>query len=144
MNSRFLLLSFVLFSFLFSYKVEFVEKFSKFIIPNQKVILLTKQIPIEYSPKIYSEKGTILLDYEKADQFIRNSFYLPKGVEVKELKVGVLDKDRFRLEIIDKIKRKYRGCRVEKLIFLNDDIETIYFKPKNVTIKTKVELNCQK
>jgi hypothetical protein len=125
---------------LFAFEVEFNDTFTKFIIPQKKAILLNKPIAINYSPKIYIQNGVILLDYEKADEFIRNDFYMPNGVDAKDIKVAIFDIDKFRYEIIKKLLLKYKKCNIKKIYFSN--AKKIYLKPTNVKINSKVILEC--
>ena len=129
-------------SFLLAFDVEFNDTFTKFVTPNQKAILLTKPIKINYNPKIYTQKGVVLLNYDKADEFIRNDFYLPNGVDVKDIKVAIFDVDRFRYKIIQQIKKKYRSCQIKQIIFLNSP-KNLYFKATKIEINTKVILDCK-
>jgi len=129
-------------SFLLAFEVEFNDTFSKFITPNQKAILIIKPIKIEYSPKIYTKKGVVLLNYDKADEFIRNDFYLPKDVEIKDIKIAIFDINSFRYKIIQQIKDKYKSCNIKKIVFLNSP-KSLYFQATKIEIKTKVILNCK-
>jgi len=129
-------------SFLFGFDVEFNDSFFKFITPNQKAILLTKPIQIEYNPKIYTPKGVVLLNYEKADNFIRNDFYLPNGVKLKEINIAIFDIDKFRNQTIKTLKQKYKNCNIKKIIFLNN-LNKIYFKQTKIELKIKTILDCK-
>jgi len=128
-------------SFLLAFDVEFNDTFTKFITPNQKAILLTKPISINYTPKIYTQKGVVLLNYDKADEFIRNDFYIPNGVDIKDIKIAIFDINSFRYEIIKKLKNKYKTCKIKKIIFLNSP-KKLYFNPTTIKIDTKISLNC--
>jgi len=129
-------------SFLLAFDVELNDSFTKFVFPNKQAILITKPIKIDYSPKIYTSKGVILLNYDKADEFIRNNFYLPKGVDVKDIKIVIFDIDDFRYKIIQKLKNKYKTCNIKKIIFLNSP-KKLYFQATKIDIKTKIILNCK-
>ena len=128
-------------SFLLAFEVEFNDSFTKFITPNQKAILLTKPIKINYNPKIYTQKGVVLLNYDKADEFIRNDFYLPNGVDVKDVKIAIFDIDRFRYKIIQNLEKKYSKCKIKKIIFTNT-FPKVYFKPTKIKLNSKVKLEC--
>jgi len=136
-----ILLFFVVFSFAF--KVEFNNKYETFLTPTKKAILITKVFPINYKDKIITNKGVILLDYENADDFVRNSLYLPKKAEVKDVNIAIFDVDKIRFKIIKILKNKYKTCQIQKIEFLDDNSQKVYFKPTSLKIKYRTILNCK-
>jgi hypothetical protein len=121
--------------------VEFNDTFTKFLTPKQKAILIDKQIDINYPNKIYTKNGVVLLDYEDADKFIRNDFYIPNGVNVKDIKIAIFDIDEFRYKIIQKLSAKYQKCNIKKIIF-SSNTKKIYLKPTTIHINSKIILEC--
>jgi len=132
---------FVVFSF--GFKVEFENSYQTFLTPNQKAILITKVFPINYSNKIITNKGMVLLDYDNADDFVRNSLYLPKDANVKDVNIAIFDEDMARYKIIQNLQNKYKTCQIKKIEFLPSNYNEIYFKPTTVTIKYKTVLDCK-
>ena len=132
-----------LITFLSAYEVEFNDTFTKFIVPNQTAIFINKPLNIDYNPKFYTQNGVLLLDYDKADEFIRNDFYTPKGVKIEDKKVGIFDIDSFRIEIMKKLKLKYKKCDIKKIVFNNPPFQKIYFKQTFIKLNTKTILECR-
>jgi hypothetical protein len=129
---------------LFAFKVEFNNNYQTFIIPNKKAILITKVFPINYKKKIITKKGIILLDYQNADEFVRNSLYLPKDADVKDVDIAILDIDKIRYKIIKMLQKKYYKCKIKKIEFLDNNYNKAYFKPIILNIRYKVILSCAK
>jgi len=129
-------------SFLLAFEVEFTKEYKTTIFPKTKAILLeTKQpIQINYSPKIYTQKGIILLNYANADQFVRNDLYF--NGKIKDIKIATINIDKIRNKMILDINRYYKNCKLKKIIFKDSIIKNIYFKPTNIEIKANVILNC--
>jgi hypothetical protein len=127
----------------FAFKVEFNNEYQTFITPNKQAILITKIFPINYSNKIITKKGMVLLDYDSADEFIRNSLYLPKNTNIKDVNIAIFDVDKVRFEIIQMLKNKYKTCQIKKIEFLNDTLQKVYFKPTTINLKYKTILDCK-
>jgi hypothetical protein len=138
---KLIILFFITFSFAF--KVEFNNEYQTFITPNEKAILITKVFPIDYTNKIITKKGIILLDYQNADEFVRNSLYPPKNAKIKDVDIAVFDVDEARFKIIQMLKNKYKTCEIEKIEFLDNNIQKVYFKPTTINIKYKTTLECK-
>ena len=131
-------------SFLFAFEVEFNNNYQTTIFPNQKAILITSnKLNIDYSPKIYTKKGIVLLNYDDADEFVRNDLYLPNGVNVKDVKIAIFDVDKIRYKILQNLSTKYQKCEIKKVIFLNDNFKKVYFKSAFIDLKYKVILDCK-
>ena len=131
-------------SFLFAFEVEFNNNYQTTIFPNQKAILITSnKLNIDYSPKIYTKKGIVLLNYDDADEFVRNDLYLPNGVNVKDVKIAIFDVDKIRYKILQNLSNKYQKCEIKKVIFLNNNFKKVYFKTTFIDLKYKVILDCQ-
>jgi hypothetical protein len=128
---------------LFAFKVEFNNEYHTFITPNEQAILITKVFPINYKKKIITKKGMVLLDYENADDFVRNSLYLPKNTNVKDVNIALFDVDKVRFEIIQMLKKKYKTCQIKKIKFLNATFQKVYFKPTIISLKYKTILECK-
>jgi len=138
---KFIVFFFIIFSFAF--KVEFNNEYQTFITPNQKAILITKVFPINYTPKIITQKGMILLNYENADDFVRNSLYLPKDANAKNVNIAIFDIDKVRFEIIQNLIKKYKTCQIQKIEFLDNNYKKVYFKPALINLKYKTILECK-
>ena len=138
---KFIIFFFIVFSFAF--KVEFNNEYQTFITPNQKAILITKVFPINYTPKIITQKGMILLNYENADDFVRNNLYLPKDANAKNVNIAIFDVDKVRFKIIQNLVKKYKTCQIQKIEFLNNNYKKVYFKPTIINLKYKTILNCK-
>ena len=131
-------------SFLFAFEVEFNNNYQTTIFPNQKAILITSnKLNINYSPKIYTKKGIVLLNYDDADEFVRNDLYLPNGVNTKDVKIAIFDVDKIRYKILQNLSTKYQKCEIKKVIFLNDNFKKVYFKSAFIDLKYKVILDCK-
>jgi len=130
-------------SFLFAFEVEFIQTKQINIFPDKDAILLVtkKPIQIDYEPKFYTKKGIVLLDYDKADQFVRNDLYFDG--EVKNVKISTLDIDRIRNEMILKLNKYYKNCKLKKILFDDSTIQKIYFKPTNLSLKANIILECK-
>jgi len=127
----------------FAFKVEFINKYQTLITPNQKAILITKIFPINYNPKIITQKGIILLNYENADNFVRNTLYLPKNANIKDVNIAIFDIDKIRYQLITNLQKKYNKCNITKIIFLQNNYKKVYFKPTLITLKYKINLDCK-
>jgi len=138
---KLIILFFVVFSFAF--KVDFNNQYQIFLTPNQKAILITKVFPINYSNKVITNKGMVLLDYDNADDFVRNSLYLPKDANAKDVEIASFDIDKARYKIIKNLQNKYKTCQIKKIEFLPSDYKKVYFKPTNIIIKYKTTLDCK-
>jgi len=129
------------FSSLFCFEVEFYDVQNIDIFPLKKVILLKTNKPIflNYNHIIRTKKGVLLLNYEKADEFVRNDLYF--NGEIQDIKIGILDIDKIRNQIIIRLNKYYKNCEIKKIIFLGN-YKKIYFKPTFLKIKSKVILDC--
>jgi len=129
-------------TFLFGFKVEFnnIQKIHLF--PDKKAILLetTKPIKIDYSPKIYTSKGIILLNYKKADEFVRNNLYF--NGSIKNINIAIFNINENRNLIIQKLNKYYKKCNIDKIIFKDNFYEKVYFTPKILKINSKIILEC--
>jgi hypothetical protein len=130
--------------YLFAFKVEFNNEYHTFITPNEQAILITKVFPINYKKKIITKKGIVLLDYQNADEFVRNSLYLPKDAHIKDVKIAVFDIDKTRYKVITMLKKTYYNCKIKKIEFLDNTYKGLYFKPVLLNIRYKVILSCDK
>jgi len=131
-------------SWLFAFEVEFNNNYQTTIFPNQQAILITSnKLNINYSPKIYTKKGIVLLNYDDADDFVRNSLYLPNGVNTKDIKIATFDVDKIRYKILQNLSTKYQKCEIKKVIFLNNNFKKVYFKSAFIDLKYKVILDCK-
>jgi hypothetical protein len=128
---------------LFAFKVEFNNEYHTFATPNEQAILITKVFPINYSNKIITKKGMVLLDYDSADEFVRNSLYLPKNANIKDVNIAIFDVDKARFKIIQMLKKKYKTCQIKKIEFLNETLQKVYFKPSTIKLKYKTILDCK-
>ena len=128
---------------LFSFEVQFNDTQNVEIFPNQKAILLQTQKPIniKYSPKIYTKKGIVLLNYEKADQFVRNELYF--NGDIKNINIALINIDKIRNTIIEKLNKSYKRCKLKTIIFAKNTNKTIYFSPKLLKINSKIILKCK-
>jgi len=129
-------------TFSFGFEVFFDDYYQKTIFPDKKAILLEtkKPLQIDYSPKIYTKKGIVLLDYDQADQFVRNDLYFDGNI--KDIKVGILNLDEVRNNIIKRLNHYYKNCRLKKLEFKDKIEKKVFFKPTTILIDTKVILEC--
>ena len=131
---------FIVFSFAF--KVEFNNQYQTYIIPDKQAILITKVFPINYNNKIVTKKGIVLLNYQTADDFVRNSLYLPQGANAKDINIAIFDIDKVRFKIIQMLQKKYKTCQIKKIEFLDDIFQKVYFKPTTINLKYKTILEC--
>jgi len=129
-------------SFLFGFDVFFDDYYQKTIFPDKKAILLEtkKPIKVDYSPKIYTKNGIILLNYDNADQFVRNDLYFDGNI--KDVKVGILNLDKIRSEIINRLNHHYKNCRLKKIIFKDHTKKRVFFNPTTIVIHTQIVLDC--
>ena len=128
---------------LFSFEVQFNDTQNVEIFPNQKAILLQTQKPINinYSPKIFTEKGIVLLNYDNADDFVRNDLYF--NGKIKDINIAILNIDKVRNKIIQKLNKYYNNCTLKKITFDNYSYKKIYFSPKILKITSKIVLECR-
>ena len=128
---------------LFAFEAEFQNTEDIALFPDTKAILLktTKPIKIDYSPKIYTSQGIVLLDYDKADEFVRNSLYF-KG-KIEDVEISVFDIDSIRNKIISKLNRHYQNCKLKQINFDENNYKQVYFTPELLKIKSKVILECR-
>jgi len=129
-------------SFLFGFDVFFDDYYQKTIFPDKKAILLEtkKPIQIDYSPKIYTKKGIILLNYDNADEFVRNDLYF--NGTIKDVNIGILNIDKIRNEIIQRLNKHYKKCTLKKIKFKDNTENKVFFAPTTIVIHTKVTLDC--
>jgi len=130
-----------LFIFSFAFEVEFSNSYQTFITPNKRAIFINKIFPINYKNIIYTQKGMILLNYNQADEFVRNDLYMPNNSYAKNINIAIIDIDKIRIQLIHKIQTQYR-CKIKKIEFLNTP-KKIYFKPTLIKIKYKTTLECK-
>jgi len=106
---KYLIIFIISCSFLFGFDVFFDDYYQKTIFPDKKAILLEtkKPIQINYSPKIYTKKGIVLLNYDSADQFVRNDLYF--NGNIKDIKIGILNIDKIRNKIISRLNKYYKN-----------------------------------
>jgi len=128
--------------FSFGFDVFFDDYYQKTLFPDKKAILLEtkKPIKIDYSPKIYTSKGIVLLNYEQADEFVRNNLYF--NGNIKDIKVAILDINEIREKIINKLNKYYKNCVLKKVIFKDNSSKKIFFEPTTITIKSNIVLDC--
>jgi len=137
------LLIFIIPLFLFAFEVEYTKFYQTTIFPNQKAILLetNKPIQIDYKSKIYTKQGIVLINYNDADEFVRNDLYF--NGKIKDVKVAFLNLDNIRFNLIREIKMTYKTCKIKKIIFKNEIFKKVFFKPTNLIIEAKIILNCK-
>ena len=140
---KYLMIFIIGFSFLFGFDVFFDDYYQKTIFPDKKAILLEtkKPIQINYSPKIYTKKGIVLLNYDDADQFVRNDLYF--NGNIKDVKVGLFDIDSIREKIIERLNKHYKKCTLKKIKFKDNLSQKVFFTPTTVVIHTKITLECK-
>jgi hypothetical protein len=133
-----------LFNFLFAFNVEFTKIEKKFIIPNQKAILIQTKENLTFPFKFYKiENGYILKDTKEVEFFLNNEFYAPKDTKFKNIKIAIVDYDKYQYQIIQKTKHKYKNCKIKHLIFLNPNEEKIILKSTEIKVKYKIILDCK-
>jgi hypothetical protein len=140
---KYLIIFIISCSFLFGFDVFFDDYYQKTIFPDKKAILLEtkKPIQINYSPKIYTKKGIVLLNYDSADQFVRNDLYF--NGNIKDIKIGILNIDKIRNKIISRLNKYYKNCKLKKIEFKDDLKKNIFFTPTTIIIHSQVTLDCK-
>ena len=140
---KYLITFIISYSFLFGFDVFFDDYYQKTIFPDKKAILLEtkKPIQINYSPKIYTKKGIVLLNYDSADQFVRNDLYF--NGNIKDIKIGILNIDKIRNKIISRLNKYYKNCKLKKIEFKDDLKKNIFFTPTTIIIHSQVTLDCK-
>jgi len=129
--------------FLFAFNVEFIKIEKKYVIPNIIAILIKTNKSLTFPFKFYKVKnGYILKDTREVENYLDNEFYAPKNTKFKYLKIAIIDYDNYQANIIEKIKNKYKNCKVKNIIFLNPDEEKIITKPTEIKLKYKIILDC--
>ncbi|GAX86765.1 conserved hypothetical protein [Lebetimonas natsushimae] len=137
-----LIIIFLISTVLFSFDVEFTKIEKKFIVPNIDAILIQTKENLTFPFQFYKIKnGYVLKDSREIENYLNNRFYAPKDAKFKNIKIAIIDYDKYQYEIIQKIKNKY-NCPVKHLIFLNPDEEKIIFKPAEIELKYKIILDC--
>jgi len=129
-------------SFLLAFEVKFQDVYIINIFPNQKALMLetTKFLNINYTPKLYTNTGIILLNYDKADEFVRNNLYFDGTI--KTVYIKIIDLNNIRYKIIKNIKTKYKKCSIKKIIFTSNLNKTLFFKPTKLKLNYTTILNC--
>ena len=130
-------------TFSFGFDMFFKNTYQINLFPNRKAILLetNKTIPINYSPKFYTKKGIVLLDYDNADEFVRNDLYF--NGKIKNVKVAIFDEDKTREKIVQTLKKYYKNCKLKKIEFIDKTQQKVFFQPTNLIVQTKVSLDCK-
>jgi hypothetical protein len=144
-NGKFKFIIFLLFfNLLLAFDVEFTKIEKKFVIPDTNAILIQTNANLTFPFKFYKIKnGYVLKDTREIENYLDNKFYAPKDAKFKNIKIAIIDYDKYQYEIIKKIKNKYKTCKIKHLIFLNPDEEKIIFKPTKIELKYKVILDCK-
>jgi hypothetical protein len=128
----------------FAFDVEFIKIEKKFLIPKEKAILIKTKAPLTFPFKFYKTKeGYILKDTDEVEEYLRNDFYAPSDAKFKNIKITLIDYDKYQEEIIREVKKRYKNCKIKTLIFLNPDEKKIIFKPTEIELKYKVILDCK-
>jgi len=140
---KYLMISLMI-SSLFGFKVEFENHYKTTIFPNIKAIFInSNKVQINYKPKIILDNGIVLLNYPKADDYVRNSLYLPNNVNAENVNVAIFNIDKARNKILHKLNKYYKNCTLDKIIFQNNNYKSVYFKPTTIQINSKVILDCK-
>jgi hypothetical protein len=144
MKNRKLIIIFFIVTILFSFDVEFTKIEKKFIIPKTDAVLIQTRENLTFPFQFYKIKNAyILKDTSEVENYLNNQFYAPKDTKFKYIKIAIIDYDKYQYEIIQKIKNKYKDCKIKHLIFLNPDVKKIILKPTEITLKYKVILDCK-
>ena len=133
-------------SLAFSFDVEFIKIYKKYVVPKKEAILIQTHVNnLTFPFKFYKIKdGYILIgDLDKINMWLDNNFYAPDDAKFKTIKITIVDMDKFQYEVIRKVKRIYKECKLKKLIFLTPDEEKIITKPTYVETKYKIILKCK-
>jgi hypothetical protein len=133
-------------SLAFSFDVEFIKIYKKYVVPKKEAILIQTHVNnLTFPFKFYKVKdGYILIgDIDQINMWLDNDFYAPDDAKFKTIKIAIVDMDKFQYEVIRKVKRVYKGCKLKKLIFLTPDEEKIITKPTYVETKYKIILKCK-
>ena len=130
---------------LFSFEVKFEDSYQKNINPSLNAFLLEtsntiKNIPFKY---FRVDSGYVVIGDDNVDEWLRNTATLPIDTYIKPIKVAIVDMDKIRVRIINKLNKNYEKCSLSKIEFLNSPKE-LYLKAKTINIKTKVTLECEK
>ncbi len=131
---------------LFAFEVNFTKIYKKYIIPNTPAILIqTKTNDLTFPfPYIKTKNGYILYgDMRDINNYLNNQFYAPTDTKFKNIKIALINTDKFQYKIIKKVSTIYKKCFIKNIIFLSPDEEKIILKPKYITIKYKVILDCK-
>jgi len=134
------------FSILFAFKVEFIKIDKEFIVPKTDAVLIkTKDDSLTFPFKFIKTKDGYILygNITQINYYLENNFYAPMDATFKNIKIAIVDKDKLQYQIIKKIKKTYRQCKIEKIIFLDPDETLVITKPTTITHKYKVILNCK-
>ena len=141
-----IILFFLFFSILNAFDVEFTKVYKKYIVPNQEAVLIqTKNQNLTFPFKyIKTKKGYILIgNTNKINMWLDNEFYAPENAKFKTIKIAFVNYDKLQYIVINKIKHTYKTCNIKKVIFLNNDENSIILKPKTVILKYKILLDCK-
>ncbi len=130
-------------SYLFSFQVQFQEQYQKILSLSTHAFSLESNKTITDIPfKYFKVKNRYILIGDGIDEWIRNTAYLPQDTKIKEIKVNLLNVDKLRINIINKLNKNYKNCSLKKIDFLNSP-KKIYLKPTIIKINTKVTLECK-
>jgi hypothetical protein len=129
---------------LFSFEAIFEDVYKKEVFLNKNAFSLQTSETIENIPFKYfkTENGYIVLGEDEVDEWIRNSAILPLDTYIQETKVGIVNKDKIRNNIIKKVNKHYKNCKLSTIEFLTYPKE-LYLKPSNLEFKTKIILECK-
>jgi len=131
---------------IFAFKVEFTKIYKEYIVPNKDAILIeTKKNDLTFPFKFFKTKnGYILIgDIDNINNWLENEFYAPDDAKFKTIKIAIVDMDKIQYKVIQKVKKIYKSCKLEKLIFLTPDEEKIFTRPTTVIEKFKIILECK-
>jgi hypothetical protein len=132
--------------FLLAFEVQFTKIYKKFVIPKKPAIyLITKDqtltFPFHY---VKTAKGYILYgNLTRINYWLENNFYAPKDAKFKNVKIAIIDTDKYQYQIIKSIKKEYKNCSIKNIIFLSPDETKIITKPQYIKLKYQIILNCQ-
>jgi hypothetical protein len=129
---------------LLSFEVKFEDKYQKTVSISTNAFSLQSDEVIENIPFKYFkiDNKYIVIGDNEVDEWIRNSASLPLDTYIKEIKVGLLDINKLRVKIINRLNKNYEKCNLSKINFL-DSPKEVYLKPETIEIKTKVILECR-
>ena len=131
--------------YLFAFKVEFTKIYKEFVIPNTPAILIQTKASLTFPFKFFKIKdGYILVgDINEINNYLDNDFYAPNDAKFKDIKIAIIDSDKIQYKIIQKLKKTYKNCNIQSIIFLSPDEEKIITKPTEIKEEYKVILECR-